>query len=466
MSTTATVTSTPANTTTSIAAGGTTPAQAVLDLSDIQGLIIRGYTHPFSRHFFLRIEDAAKAKAWVGSLVNDPSNPLQINSAAEWPEKPGVLLNLGMTSDGLAHFDIPGLNYNHCFQTFRKGATANSTAIGDTGDSSPANWVGDLGNGTHMVLSMWTLVQSDIETYSDTLRAGYAGFLTEQYAQDGAAMPDNTIHFGYMDSISQPHISGVPLTYPDAQAEVPAYYFVVQDDAAGQAPYQVPAPTQFWLNGCFGALRILKQEVKLFSDYLGAQADKVDPDLLAAQFCGRWSNGTPLDLSPLSDQGIAYSEFNNFNYVTPNNDAQGTRCPYGSHLRRTNGRNGTLAIGMEPHRVVRRAMPYGPKYDKNAPDNIERGLVGYFMGIDLSAQFEFLMQTWVNSANFSPVIGEPNWLDPILGANDGSDASSFDVVHPDGSTVRVKNIPRFVITRGSAYCFLPSISGLKYLSSL
>ena len=42
------------------------------------------------------------------------------------------------------------------------------------------------------------------------------------------------------------------------------------------------------------------------------------------------------------------------------------------------------------HRIVRRAMPYGPAYDPAHPDSTPRGLIGYFINGSLTNQFEFL----------------------------------------------------------------------------
>jgi hypothetical protein len=43
--------------------------------------------------------------------------------------------------------------------------------------------------------------------------------------------------------------------------------------------------------------------------------------------------------------------------------------------------------------------------------------------------------------------------------------SRFVIPDPKG-TQTVSGFPRFVITRGSVYCFLPSVTALKYLANL
>lgn len=56
-------------------------------------------------------------------------------------------------------------------------------------------------------------------------------------------------------------------------------------------------------------------------------------------------------------------------------------------------------------------------------------------------------------------------LDPIVGSN--SLASSVFIL-PTSSTgsVKVTGFERFVITCGSAYCFLRGITGLRYIASI
>ena len=436
-----------------------------LPLADVQGIIFRGYKyHQHARHFCLRISDIERTKAWIGSLVNRPGTPLQINTAKEWHgAMPDVLLNLGMTYEALEAFKIPGLDMQKSFVSFQDGAPKNAEIIGDTGESSPKNWIGDLGGGTHFVLSLYALNDAILDRYSSELRAGFAECLTEQYSHDANALPDHKVHFGYRDSISQPHVRGVGKEITDDQPVVPPYYFIIMDHDL--APYNIPTPNNFWLNGTFGAFRILKQDVHLFNDYLESQSHLVPPEKLKAQFCGRWDDGTPLHLSPGIGGCVPEAELNRFNYSVPFEDSMGTKCPYGSHLRRTNARMGTVLGGVQAHRVMRRAIPFGPPDDDPSEEN--RGLVGYFMGVDIQAQFEFIMQQWVNHANFTSVIEQPSGFDPLIGMNDGTAASVFDVMDPyDGSSIRVKNIPRFVTTMGSAYCFLPSITGLKYLAKV
>ena len=298
------------------------------------------------------------------------------------------------------------------------------------------------------------------------------------------------------------------LESPDGgQYKVPAWAVVLKDDdypldyngnkitypppieAEGAAPYRLPTPRPLGLYGSFVAFRMLEQDVVSFENYLQSQKDKIDPELLVAKFCGRWRSGAPLAAYPDQDEKIPLKEMNNFNYLKPPeskpnykdtpkdtvNDLLGLRCPIGSHLRRMNPRNSPVDSDVSLHRIVRRGMPYGSMYDpqkNNNPDE-ERGLLGMFICASLESSFEFLMHNWINGGTFAPDIKGPNdnygypvgTKDAILGANDPK-TSEFIIAkgpnYPDKTVV--KGFPRFITTKGGAYCFLPSISGLAYIA--
>ena len=55
------------------------------------------------------------------------------------------------------------------------------------------------------------------------------------------------------------------------------------------------------LNGSFAVFKMIETDVVGFENFLQSNKDKIDPELLAAKICGRWRNGTPLELSPETD---------------------------------------------------------------------------------------------------------------------------------------------------------------------
>jgi deferrochelatase/peroxidase EfeB len=221
--------------------------------------------------------------------------------------------------------------------------------------------------------------------------------------------------------------------------------------------YPVPTPEDFGFNGSFAAYRILQQHVDQFEDCLKDEARKtgLSRELLAAKICGRWRNGAPLVLSPQFDYAVDEQMLNDFDYI---DDTLGYRCPFGAHIRRTNPRDDEIAANVgSKHRIIRRGMPYGPPYDPQTPyDGHERGLLGLFICVNLRDQFEFIMKNWINQGGFHghlPV----DVKDPMMGPG------YLPIPGPSGTTTI--QLSQFITTRGGAYCFLPSKTGVKYIAA-
>ncbi len=471
-----------------------------LDLADVQGTILRGYRVDHARHFVLEVADAGGARRFLQAVLGGDRQLPRITTAAPWTTKPETFLNLGITYPGLVALGVAAGDLATFPRSFRLGATDPTTAakVGDVGASAPSLWVGGLADGArvHLVLSLW--VHEDVailESASAALRAAFTGAaLTELGALDASALADNKVHFGYTDNISQPTVAGAPPTKrprPDCQPVAPTGEFLMGHPSqnAGGAPYTV-SPEALSTNSSFAAFRVLQQDVAGFERFLqaGARQVGIDPELLAAKVCGRWRNGVPLVLSPATDcptPPIAPEDINNYNYVPPDDptggDAFGYACPIGSHMRRANPRNQqVVGGGGSLHRITRRAIPYGPPYDPAAPDEVARGLVGWFINVDLENQFEFLMQNWVNDADFVMSVWGNDGANPannitgkdvLLGDNDPPSASSFTVSFGPTATSKAVNkqvtgFTPFITTRGGAYCYLPSITALRYLAAL
>jgi len=470
--------------------------QAGLDWGDVQGTVVRGYRVDLARHFVLRVHDPAQARALLGSMVGGEPGVPQITTAARWRHKPRSFLNIGLTYEGLRMLGLAAASLDSFPLSFRRGAGAAATAtlVGDVGESDPRHWVGGLSNadGVHLILSLW--VHKDralLDQVSARLRNAFAAAATELSAHDACALPHDQVHFGYRDSIAQPTVEGVPErkhTAPDGQPVVPIGAFLLgHPNQNGGAVYRV-APEELSTNSSFAAFRILEQDVAGFEAFLtaGASTLGIDRELLAAKVCGRWRNGLPLVLTPGTDtptQPIPDAAINDFDYVSADptlDDTFGYRCPVGSHIRRTNPRGQqVVGGGGHLHRIIRRAMPYGPAYDAGRPDNEPRGLVGLFINADLANQFEFLMTSWINSATFVSSVRGPGGVNPVrnisgddvlCGVNDPS-SSSFTVPCPPSATApaanrRLSGFSRFIITRGGAYCYIPSITALRYLARI
>lgn len=467
-----------------------------LDYSDIQGTILRGYRVDLARHFILSITNAAATGAFIDSLVAGTGGLPRITTAARWTVKPECFVNIAFTAAGLAALGVTQAQLATFDTAFQRGATSTQTAsiVGDVGTSAPDQWIGGLAEGgqVHVMLSLW--VDDDpsvLESVTARLRAAFAGCLNELSAHDAQALPDNMVHFGYRDNIAQPTVIGAPprkCEIPDDQEPVATGEFLLGYVNENNGTYTVQ-PAELAKNASYAAFRILEQDVAGFEAFLSEYAAKagIDAEMLAAKVCGRWRNGNPLELAPDAPGTVLpLSKLNDFTYVSSDatqDDTLGLKCPVGSHIRRNNPRNEAI-VGTDSthHRIVRRAMPYGPPYDPAhpGPASTPRGLIGYFINASLTNQFEFLTGQWNLGSSFVKSASGPGGSsagnavfnisgeDVFLGVNDPA-SSSFTLAAPgakgQNNTV-LTGFSRLITTRGGAYCFFPGISGLRYLAQL
>lgn len=459
------------------------------DLQEIQGLVLRGYKHhPFARHFVVSVTQPRPARNLLGQLANGIAAPdLQITTAESWEDdKPDYVLNVGVTYAGLESLGLPLANLGAFPFEFREGAIKRAPRIYDCGDSAPECWWGGMNqeDKVHLIFSLFARSSPVLEQKTTELRRMLQPGFSENFSQDAAVLPGRIVHFGYKDGISQPHIEGVEkksLAYPLPPS--PAGDFLLgYESSFGWHYYPELAHSVLGRNGSFGAFRILEQDVAGFEAFLQEAAPKagMSPELLAAKLMGRWRSGEPLALCPTGKHAVPKEKFNMFLFNTaaegqPQADPQGVACPIGAHIRRANPRDQFVSGGLpQASRLLRHNLPFGPPFDPHHPkDGIKRGQVGYFINANFNVQFELVMNQWLNTDGAT--MGCISGKDPIAGANDPSAAifsmptiavagypRSCDQVAPK----TVSSFSRFVNTRGSAYCFFPSIKALGYIASL
>jgi Dyp-type peroxidase family len=443
--------------------------EVAVELADVQGLILRGYTMAVGRHIGLSVRDVNSARSFLATLTDDDPAVPRVTTAEPWPVKPDYCINLGLTYPGLVALEVSPQSLASFPTEYVQGAAARAEIVGDIETSAPRHWLAWLLDpGLHLLLSLFAQSPDALDSTTQQLERVWSSGCLELGRLDGQWLPGNTTHFGYRDGLSQPIIEDMPPTgLPDHLPQAPLGEFLLGYPSQ-QLNYPVPAPPQLGINGSFAAFRVLAQDVDTFAEFLTEQAARtgMSEELLAAKLCGRWRNGTPLVLAPdtdTPDPPIPPDALNDFDYVGDYGDERGYRCPIGSHIRRMSPR-GQQVIGGSTHlhRILRRGIPYGPPYDPTHPhDGHNRGLLGLFIGVSLRDQFEFLMANWANDGTFTAGLGHTQ--DPLLGARPTHSTATFSIPHPQGPVI-LDGLSRFVITRGSAYCFLPSITALRYLA--
>jgi hypothetical protein len=109
--------------------------------------------------------------------------------------------------------------------------------------------------------------------------------------------------------------------------------------------------------------------------------------------------------------------------------------------------------------MIRRGTSYGPELPDGMleDDGVDRGLMFAFIGADIRRQFEFVQATWLNDGEF---IGAGSQGDAVAGER----REPAELVVPRRPVRRrLVGLPQFVVNRGGEYCFMPSLSALRWL---
>ena len=248
-------------------------------------------------------------------------------------------------------------------------------------------------------------------------------------------------HFGFTDGFGDPVFEG---QYPDSvvnhrvigqgkltaeQNWVPlatGEFLLGYPDEAQEIP-GAAVPLGFCRNGAFLAYRKLHQNVKSFADYISTTATQYGAcndltqqqaeETLKAKMAGRWTDGVPVVVAPTYNEWQAFRDrlakakadnnqpeldrlnrtFTDFTYA---GDADGSKCPFSSHLRRSNPRDmldptvvaspskkdgpKDTSVLNNRHRLLRRGLPYGG----STPINSDQEEQGGFITLSLCKPFQ------------------------------------------------------------------------------
>ena len=444
----------------------TQPSTTPLELDDIQGIILRDRPFPyFGAYLLLRIDDPAQ-----GCLLLRRLAP-RVVSGINWQDHTDTAwFNVAFTFEGLKALGVPEASLASFAPEFQQGMAARAQRLGDVGESAPINWEKPFGTPeVQVALSFFSGDRAALQPLLELAQSSQddlAG-VSIIYRVDIAMLPTTHTHFGYKDGIGIPLIEGSGSAgYPGQGPAIKAGEFLLgYPDETGNLP-AMPQPETLGRNGTYLGFRKLYSRVAAFRQYLRANAQSPqDEEWLKAKIVGRWPSGAPLVLSPQRDDpalGADAQRNNDFLYY--DDDPNGLKCPLGSHIRRTNPRDALKEQGavVNLHRILRRGATYGPMLPEGVleDDGLDRGSIFIFIGSNLSRQFEFVKSQWHNDGGF---IGLDQERDVIAGANDGSGTFTIPQ-HPIRR--RLHNLPRFVVTRGGEYCFMPGIRALHWLGNL
>jgi Dyp-type peroxidase family len=391
-------------------------------------------------------------------------------SSAAHPESSGrdTWVSVALTFQGLKALGVPQASLNSFSPQFQEGMAARAKKLGDTGESSPENWERPLGSpDVHVVVTALSTERGHLESAMERAQKAYRELpgITAIWRQDCHVRPDEREAFGFRDGISHPAVegSGIPSTNPNERPFQAGEFVLGYPDEMGEAP-SIPQPEILGRNGSYVVFRKLHQCVAAFRRYLNENSTSPEAEeLLAAKMMGRWRSGAPLALCPMHDNPeLGADSTRNNDFLFKRDDPIGYDTPAGSHIRRMNPRDADIAGVTRIHRMIRRGTSYGPELPDGVldDDGVDRGLMFAFVGAHLGRQFEFVQAEWMNDSTF---FGGTVGKDPIAGAHDRG--STFDIPNRP-LRKRLQGLPRFVVTRGGEYCFLPGLRALRWLGDL
>ena len=435
----------------------------MLELDDIQSGVLRPRPTPYlATYIALRIDDRQAGRELMQRVSN------AVTSAAN-PESPlaDTWVSVALTYQGLKALGVPQESLDSLSWEFRQGMAARAKELGDVGESDPSNWEKPFGGSdVHVII---VAVSPDAERLEAAVARARETYQTMTgieaiWRQNCHALPNEKEPFGFRDGISHPAIegSGIPGTNPHEQPFKAGEFVIGYTDEIGGM--QKTTPEILGRNGTYVVFRKLHQRVADFRRFLKTNSNSSDDEeLLAAKMMGRWRSGAPLALCPFHDDPeLGADPQRNNAFMYEEDDKAGLKTPGGSHIRRTNPRDASIAGVARIHRMIRRGTAYGPLLPEGVVDDdgADRGIIFAFVGANISRQFEFVQSQWINDGVF---IGAGGDKDPVVGSNGAG--GDFTVPRKPVRR-RIQGIPNFVVTRGGEYCFMPGLRALRWLSDL
>ncbi len=383
-------------------------------------------------------------------------------------------LNIALTYNGLKTLGLSDTELVKFPKEFREGMQARASLLGDIGANHPskwnlpqANWPLDnaAAGGTVPLSTIDLVVQlqtANVEQSADkwTWCAEHPLYqtvadLAQQIEQAGGQLLgveplrrkliDGKVHehFGFRDGLSQPDLNAC-----QGDANRVALGEVLLGHANDHNDPPPAAQDPLLHNGTFMVLRKLSQNVPAFEQFLDGHGEAISRDQLAAKMMGRNADGTPI----VKDN--AHVDDNDFDFAA---DADGLKCPFHAHIRRTNPRDAQQK-GEPVPRILRRGIAYGPRYAEDS--EADRGLMFMAYNASIAQQFE-VIQRWVSGGNSTGVLSGHS--DPLLGVAGPGHERAMSFAHNNKVLRYNLGDKPFVKLEWGMYMFVPSISGLHKL---
>ncbi|KAF8480542.1 Dyp-type peroxidase [Gautieria morchelliformis] len=453
-----------------------------VDLTDVQGDVILQIPKRVENFIFFTIAQGAAFRKVVGSqafmaLITsaaDVQGFRQHISAQKakyqgkiCPLLPHSAVNIAFTQSGL---NLLGLTDNLGDPAFTAGQFQHAQQLGD----NVPDWLPAFKGDMHGIILIAGDCEASVLATEAKLLLLLGHTIKQVFKVNGVVRPGaekGHEHFGYRDGISSPAVKGIVAPLPGQQVCDPGVLLMGQPGDTSAATRPVWAK-----NGSILVYRHLDQLVPEFDKFkhdnplfpleLGIEKGA---ELFGARMFGRWKSGAPIDITPTQDDPKLADDpqrNNNFDFSKPTDQ---TSCPFAAHVRKTNPRSDLGAARVAPHSINRTGIPFGPEVTplerQNHKTSLERGLAFVCYQSILSNGFEFMQESWANSPGFifgKTVDGKPfnPGFDPIIGQKNGQPRQTGGL-DPKAQGANTSLPQQFVISKGGAYFFSPSLSVLK-----
>lgn len=502
-----------------------------VDYTDVQGLVRFGYAKMTEAcYFLLKIADPQAARRW---LAKAPVTTAEKNGSS-----PESALQVAFTYEGLQQLNIPVKvmkQFPTEFITGMTGDPSRSRRLGDTYENSPTTWYwGANGNVPHAVVMLFAK-PGQLENAKQAIQNQFWDAAFKDIKCLSTTDMGGREAFGFIDGISQPELDWELTRKVSRNCDQLTYGNVVclgefllgysneygrytdrplldPGDPGSEELLEAedhPGKKDLGLNGTYVVMRDLEQDVRGFWQFVDSVSGSHPSQryMLAEAMLGRViSDGSPLvSLSKTPIPGVGTDanadkrkldiELNQFTY---DSDPDGTRCPFGAHIRRGNPRNADIPGGIQGwishlihilgfgnknvrddlvsstrfHRVLRRGREYGeplspeealqPKPPGGEPP---RGLRFVAVNANIQRQFEFVQNAWMVRTKFDGLTEES---DPLLGnrapVSGCPFTNTFSLPQENEVRQRIMGVPQFITVHGGAYFFLPGMRALRYIS--
>jgi Dyp-type peroxidase family len=335
--------------------------EPVLRIGDIQGNIVGGFNKDFQTLIFLRIDDAAAFRPWLGrfaDVVATADEVIAFNRLFKSTRRRrrysgsvrATWINIAFTHAGLAK--LTGEADQFTDTSFRSGMVAQSAALGDPTDAdaegNPRRWlVHDGQDGADVLIIVASDTIADLEAEvaqveqsifaprreGRPVRSGVSIVFKEEGRTQPGALAGHE-HFGFLDGVSQPGLRGrlsqahhdvlTPRQNPDEPKDQGKpgqdllwpgeFVFGYPGQDADKEVHEEghdslfdddenPVAPAWAKDGAYLVFRRLRQDVFKFHSFLSDQAKPfgLTPAALGAKLVGRWASGAPIMREPKYD---------------------------------------------------------------------------------------------------------------------------------------------------------------------